>query len=326
MIRMGMDPGLMVFEGKGEWFDDDKRRPGSDSADLKAFEELQAASVRVTDPDHIDFTVTDELVSDGAWWVDKLRRIDKSTFGRFRVERDTEGGTLTIEADNISDVMLEPGMLDSEEIQWTVTWNGSAAATDSQGVRLAGSPSGGTPDLNPPAPLGAMKYALMRPFAIVPGTQGSDADNRMYLDIARSEAARWLDKANGRVSVILDSDVQSDSQEDFNLYLIGASGHNSVTDRLIPNTPFHVVDESLLFNAEDLGDSKGARFVWPRVGDSAAIPASNLFLTGTDAAMVRAAYQFDLMAPDRCLPHYLIVDEDTPWRGWEGLVDAGYYH
>jgi hypothetical protein len=326
MLREGLEPELMVFDGKGDRFDDDKRRPGADYADMQAFEDLQSASLRVQDPDEIEFVLTDELISDGAWWVDELRRWDRYKPGRFNVVRDTEDRTLAITSENISGVVLEPGMIGQDEQDWVITWNGREVFPAQRGVQLAFAPDMLPPELDPPLPDGAMKYALMRPFVIVPGTTGSAEDNELYLDIARAEAARWLVKGNGRVRVILDKDLtDAERAADVNLYVIGATSGNSVLDELLPNTPFHVFDGRVAFNAIDYGEDKGSRFVWPRIGGPGTVPPSNLYLTGTDAEAVKWAFSFDLMAPDRCLPHYLIVDKDTPWRGWEGLVEAGYY-
>ncbi|MGQ9708718.1 MAG: prolyl oligopeptidase family serine peptidase [bacterium] len=169
-----------------------------------------------------------------------------------------------------------------------------------------------------PGLYGPAKQALMKPFAIVYGTQDpSGADFLRHA--ATQEALRWYLIGNGTTEVLADTESIPLCR---NLVLLGGPAENLIMRRMGNKLPVGVQEGSMNLFGIELGDSLGAIFVYPNPLNPERLLLVRL---GTDPAATRLSLFYSIIGSGTSVPDFMIFDQRVRRFGWHGVKAAGFF-
>ncbi|MFQ6092495.1 MAG: hypothetical protein ACE5OR_07430 [bacterium] len=132
---------------------------------------------------------------------------------------------------------------------------------------------GETFEIGPPKPpglrktpsfFGPIKRAYFSPFVLVYGTQGDSAATEVNLHHARVQAQQWWRRANGRVDILPDTEVTSETVEQYNLILFGRPETNAITARVHRDLPILIGAGRVALGDRVIeGEGIGVQFIYP---------------------------------------------------------------
>lgn len=220
---------------------------------------------RVEDPERINYR-TFSLRFPGAYWA-KIARIKK--WGReatIDAYRDSPG-RLTISTTNVAALILTPRAQHSApDGTFSVTWNEKTHA----GLKPQ---ADGSILLSPPAATNEVESAFSKnravcgpasdvfnfPFVGIYGTQGTKQDVARSRALADQFASDWHGYAEGKVSLVADTEVTDEIMSSAGLILFGPPESNKIIGKVLPHLPFKLRETSIEFpdgkrySGEDLG-------------------------------------------------------------------------
>ncbi len=165
---------------------------------------------------------------------------------------------------------------------------------------------------------GPAKQALMKPFAIVYGTQDSTIADFLR-HAATQEALRWYLIGNGTTEVLADTES---ILLDRNLVLFGGPEENLITKKIHQFLPITVNQGRLKLGRTELGESLAAIFVYPNPLNPERLV---LVRMGTDPATTKLSLFWGIIGSGTSIPDFMIFDRQVRTFGWHGVRGAGFF-
>ncbi len=311
--------------GKKHWWNYDDGTVCVDDPDLMNF--LKNCR-RHPGPRHIRFRTADIGQSSSAYWlkIDRVAKVGQDAF----VEAWADDSTVKIITDNITQLTLEfdqrlffPGNIQLEIDNRTVIKNLSVPRTitvhrtgqDWRPGRVKAAPVRKTGNLYGPA-----KQVLMRPFAIVYGTNNPEITEHLR-HAAVQEAMRWWLIGNGTTEVLPDTAPVPLNR---NLIVLGNEGENKFTARIARSLPVKIKSGLLYFPAPAFKDeSLAVILTYPNPLN----PEHLLLLRmGTDPNTTRFSLFYNIIGSGTGIPDFMVVDRRVRRYGWTGVRAAGFFN
>jgi len=156
-------------------------------------------------------------------------------------------GRLVLKTDNVAGVSLSPPATWATGGVFSVTWNGKdlGPRKPNAGGRVAlGRPGvregGKTPLRKTRAVCGPVSDVMNYPFVLVRGTSGSAEETAALAAMAGRFAKDWYAYAEGRATVIRDTEVTPELMRNRNLVLFGLPETNELVARIAPKLPLRL--------------------------------------------------------------------------------------
>jgi hypothetical protein len=161
---------------------------------------------------------------------------------------------------------------------------------------------------------------------VVLGTCGTDEENRINLELARSFAQRWWYRANGYVRMIRDTDFDSSVKNQCNIVLIGGPTSNSLSARVAaaePSMPIRISASGVWLGQEFIqGDDLACQFVYPNPFDREELILAEW---GTSVDGMRLAGSLNCIYSGSGLPDFMVYDKTVRLTGLAGVRAAGFF-
>jgi hypothetical protein len=176
-----------------------------------------------------------------------------------------------------------------------------------------------------PTSSGPFKRAFDREFVLVPGTKGTDAEDRELLDLARYVAESWWYRGNGTVE-ILDDEIFLAGRarsEPRNVILFGNEDTNDAWEAVLPDRcPIRARRGSIELRGEKHeGSGLGCLFVFPRADVDALVGV----FADSGPAGTRLLTTIPVFVSGVGLPDFTLIGPDVLERGDDGVIAAGWF-
>ncbi|MEO0067557.1 MAG: prolyl oligopeptidase family serine peptidase [candidate division WOR-3 bacterium] len=277
-------------------------------------------------PRHIRFRTADLSQSRTSYWltIDRVKTIGRdatvaASAGDSAVEIKTENITqLTLNLDQrlffsgpIGVKIDGKTVIKRLELPAIITLHNTPKGWKLGRARTAGLAK--KPELYGPA-----KQTLMRPFAIVYGTQDS-AVAEFLMHAASQECLRWYLIGNGTTEVLCDTEP---IPLDRNLILFGGEKENRVMKKIHHHLPITVKGGKMNLFKTELGESLSAVFVYPNP-----LNPERLILVrmGTDPLTTKLSFFWGIIGSGTAIPDFMIFDSQVRSFGWHGVRAAGFF-
>jgi poly(3-hydroxybutyrate) depolymerase len=280
----------------------------------------------------IEFVTASPGVSATMHWATIVAQQRPLDFSRINLRFDPATRRLEGETENVSRLSIAtPFIAEGSELVITLDGSEVAIATPSGGRRvlLERSDSGWsaaarwpTGDKNP-SRYGPFKSAFDRDAILVYGTCGDDRENAWGLSKARLDAETFWYRGNGSFDVIADIAFDPDAEPNRNVILYGNAETNAAWSALLSDSPVQFERGRVRVGDRTLeGDSFGGLFIRPR-------PASDTASVGVVAGTGRHGMEITTRLPYFVsgveYPDFVILDENMPLHGPDGVVAAGFF-
>ncbi|KPL01166.1 MAG: hypothetical protein AMJ91_01005, partial [candidate division Zixibacteria bacterium SM23_73_3] len=282
-------------------------------------------------PKHVIFKSTNIGQSCKSYWVEIIQQ--EKPFFESRIEAWVKEGRIEVKTKNVrqfalslSQDLLPYGkmtfLLNGQEINYRFKRNKKLIFSKkedrfrivkAQHPRLKKSPQ----------LYGPIKQAYFSPFVLVYGTKGDSLVTEITLHQARLEAARWWRRANGYAEILPDTEVTSEIMENYNLILFGGEEENFVTTKLSKSLPIKIKDQKILFGKKEIhGDKIATEYIYPNPAN----PERFVFVhQGVGLEGLKLSTFFTALYSGAGLPDYIIFDDEVKYKGWGGVLCAGFF-
>ncbi len=328
--QLGYEYNYKEIPGKKQWYnlDDPDQTVCVDDPELMDFFKDRRRSLF---PRQVIFKTTDIGQSYKSYWVEIIRQ--EKPFFESRIQAEVKEGGIEVKTRNIREfaLSLSPDLLpygrialvvDGEEIGYTYRKSEKLHLYKRGGKFRTGRVKPAQLRKSPES-YGPIKQAYFSPFVLVYGTKGDSAATEITLHQARLEAARWWRRANGFVEVLPDTEVTSEIMKEYNLILFGGEEENFVTAKLKKDLPIRIDNRKLFFGEKEIpGDNVAAEFIYPNPAN----PDRFVFVhQGVDSSGLKLSTFFTALYSGAGLPDFLIFDERVKYKGWGGVLCAGFF-
>jgi len=280
---------------------------------------------------HVIFKTTDIGQSCKSYWVKIIQQ--EKPFFESRIEAEVKEERIDVKTRNIhqfalslSQDVLSYGrivfLIDGKKIKYNFKTS-EEVNFSKRGNRFKIGKVKQSPLRKSPQSYGPIKQAYFSPFVLVYGTKGDSIATEITLHQARLEATRWWGRANGFAEILPDSEVTSGIMEDYNLILFGGPEENFVTAKLSKDLPIRIEDQKILLGKKEIaGDMIAAEFIYPN-------PANRRKLVfvhqGVGLAGLKLSTFFTTLYSGAGLPDFVIFDDKVKYKGWGGVLCAGFF-
>ncbi len=307
----GASPLAHFQEGAGHWWDGDVAA-GADCVDWPPIFDLFATSRAPRDADELRFLTVDPAVDADHLWFHVEQPWEYGRMVRVHARRDASD-VVTFDTENARLVRIGA---DPATARW------KARRPDGAWIDVPGPVA----DEKSPELSGPFKRAFGRRFVLVVGTAGSARESRELLERARSDAATWRYRANGRAEVLTDTawlrsaDARDPSR---NVILYGNADTNAAWDEVFEEEcPVRAVRGGLVVGDQTWErDDLAAVFVQRRRGGQALAAAfADTGPQGTRLQMALLVFVSGVGYPDYAVfaPSVLAGDDS-------GVLAAGWF-
>jgi pimeloyl-ACP methyl ester carboxylesterase len=294
-----------------------------DDPDLMAF---LKESRRNPGPRHIKFRTPDLAQSRSCYWltIDRVKTVGRDA----TVEVVASDSTINITTINIAQLTLNLDQrlffsrpvslkMDGEMVVPRVELPAVLTLHQTAGVWKLGQAKTKIRSKKPGV-YGPAKEALMRPFAIVYGTQNPTIADFLR-HAATQEALRWYLIGNGTADVLADTES---IPLDRNLILLGGAAENIFVRRISDKLPIAVHQGKMKLTNIMLGNNLGAIFVYPNPLNPERLL---LIRMGTDPKATKLSLFFNIIGSGTSVPDFMIFDDRVRRFGWQGVRAAGFF-
>ncbi len=315
---------------KGHWFhlDDSARTVCVDDPRLLDF---LKGKERNLFPRHVIFKTTDLGQSYKSYWVEILQQ--EKPFFESRIEAEIKDGRIEVKTKNINQFALSLSsdlvphgrivfQIDGKK-QSYIFKNNQKLAFYKRGKQFRIGRIKSLPLTKAPKHYGPIKQVYFSPFVLVYGTKGDSFSTEITLHQARLESARWWRRANGFTEILPDTEVTSKIMEDYNLILFGGPEENFVTAKLSKRLPIKLKNQKILFGKKEIsGDNIAVEYIYPNPAN----PDRFVFLhQGVGLKGLKLSTFFTALYSGAGLPDFIIFDEKVKFKGWGGVLCAGFF-
>lgn len=328
--KLGYEYHYKEIPNKGHWFnlDTPDKIVCVDDPELMDFLKERERDVF---PRHVIFKTTDIGQSYKSYWVEIIQQ--GKPFFESRLEAEVKERQIEIKTKNIrqfalslSEDLLPYGritfLIDGEKISYTIKTS-EKLTFYKRGTKFRIGRSKHRPLTKSPQFYGPIKQAYFSPFVLVYGTKGDSLATETTFDQARLEAARWWRRANGFAEILPDTEVTSEIMEEYNLILFGGPEENFVTAKLSKGLPIRIKDQKILFGKKEIpGDGIAVEYIYPNPAN----PERFVFVhQGVGLAGLKLSTFFTALYSGAGLPDFIIFDDKVKYKGWGGVLCAGFF-
>lgn len=252
---------------------------------------------------------------------------------RIEVDRDPELKVLKIRTENVAQLRLRPNLHDAS---WTFEIDGQVldlslkyrtylnfgsptfSLKDGRWVESMGTP----PDFKSRARYGPFKEAFRNNMIFVPGTVGTEEENRINIAKAIFDAETFLYRGNGSVEIIPDTQFDPEQYEKRNVILYGNSLNNQAWARVLPDSRLHVDRTGVSIGDYRIdGDELAILAIQPDLRYS---NTSVGIVAGTGPRGMRLTEQLPYFVSGVHYPDVTVIDVDMLDKGEEGIMATGF--
>ncbi|MCK4223747.1 MAG: prolyl oligopeptidase family serine peptidase [candidate division Zixibacteria bacterium] len=282
-------------------------------------------------PKHVIFKTTNIGQSHKSYWVEIIQQ--EKPFFESRLEADVKDELIEIKTKNIrqfalslSQDLLPYGriafLIDGKKIGYILKTN-EKLTFYKKGNKFRIGRIKHPPLTKSPEFYGPIKQAYFSPFVLVYGTKGDSLKTEIAFHQARLEAARWWRRANGFAEILPDTEVTSEVMKKYNLILFGGPEENFVTAKLNKSLPIKVKDQKIFFGRKEIhGDNIAAEFIYPNPAN----PERFVFVhQGVGLEGLKLSTFFTALYSGAGLPDFVIFDDEVKYKGWGGVLCAGFF-
>jgi dienelactone hydrolase len=328
--ELGYEYRYKEIPGKGHWYDLDDPDTTVCVDDPELMEFLKSRE-RTLFPKHVIFKTTNLGQTHKSYWVEIIQQ--EKPFFESRIKAELNGPRIEVSTRNVrefalhlSEDLLPRGdvsfVVDGDEIGYEFRKNerlhfrkrdGGFRIGRTKHRRLSKSPES----------YGPIKQAYFSPFVLVYGTKGDSLATEITLHQAGLEATRWWRRANGFAEILPDTEVTSETMENFNLILFGGPEENFVTAKLNRKLPIRIEDHKIVFGEKKTGgEGTAAKFIHPNPFNP------DMFVCvheGVGLDGLKLSTFFTALYSGAGLPDFMIFDEDVKLKGWGGVICGGFF-
>ncbi|MGB7063446.1 MAG: prolyl oligopeptidase family serine peptidase [Candidatus Zixiibacteriota bacterium] len=328
--RLGYEYRYKEIPEKGHWYslDDPDKTVCVDDPELVEFLKSRERDLW---PKCVIFKTTNLGQNHKSYWVEIIRQ--EKPFFESRIEVEVKEGRIEVSARNVREfaLHLSQNLLPLGKIVFSV--NGQEI-----GYQLRKSEEvsfykkgdefriGRTKHRRlrkSPESYGPIKQAYFSPFVLVYGTKGDSVTTATTLHQARLEATRWWRRANGFAEVLPDTEVTSETMENFNLILFGGPEENLVTVKLNRKLPIRIEGQKIILGKKEIvGDGLAAKFIYPNPLNPERFICVH---EGVSLDGLKLSTFFTALYSGAGLPDFIIFDEEVKFKGWGGVICAGFF-
>ena len=328
--ELGYEYRYKEIPGKGHWYDldDPDTTVCVDDPELMEFLESRKRNLW---PKGVIFKTTNLGQSHKSYWVEIIRQ-DKPFF-ESRIEAEVNGPRIEVSTRNVGEFALHLTedllpygdvvfVVGGEEIDYRFRQSDKVyfRKADKE-FRLGKAKHRGLG--KSPKFYGPIKQAYFSPFVLVYGTKGDSLATETTLHQARLEATRWWRRANGFVEILPDSEVTSETMENFNLILFGGPEENSVTAELSRKLPIRIENHSVLVGKKKIGEEgTAAKFIYPNPLNPERFVCVH---EGVGLDGLKLSTFFTPLYSGAGLPDFIIFNDSAKLKGWGGVICAGFF-
>jgi len=283
-------------------------------------------------PQHVIFKTTDIGQSHKSYWVEIIQQ-DKPFF-ESRIEAQVKDRRIEVKTQNVQRfaLSLSSDLLPYGRIVFLIDGKKSGYVFRAdrkvffhkRGNRFRMGRSKSPPWSKSPEHYGPIKQAYFSPFVLVYGTKGDSLKTEITLHQARLEATRWWRRANGFVEILPDTEITREIMQDYNLILFGGPEENFITSKLTRNLPIRIKGKKILFGEKEIsGDGIATEYIYP----NPACPQKFIFVhQGVDLEGLKLSTFFTTLYSGAGLPDFIIFDDKVKYKGWGGVLGAGFFN
>ncbi len=338
-------------KGGKHWWDDPKT-PGTDCVDLPALQEFWRGRRRKEDVPAFEFRTFSPAVSSRCRTIEVLSQGRPLEMSRVEARGGSEG--LVLRTENVLHLRVRG---DRDGDARPVTVDGAPFAFPRLGPHSgpphlevfreggkwrAGGPPAGT--WKSPDRYGPLKQVFFRPFVLVPGTLGDEAEDRALLARARYDAEVFWYRGNGYAPVVEDGALSGARGAGENLVLYGNEASNACWNRLAGRLPFRVLPGELRLRLPEgadppapgdrlapLGTERGWKVLEGDFAFAAVYPDPDDrnrlvgFVGSTGPAGRRAWHAASLFTSGASFPDLAVWDATVFEKGLDAVLVAGFF-
>ena len=315
---------------KGHWYslDDPDKTVCVDDPELMEFLKSRERSLF---PKHVIFKTTNLGQSHRSYWVEIIQQ--EKPFFESRIEAEVKDGRIEASTRNVREfaMHLSQNLLPLGKIVFAVNGQeigyhlkkSEKVSFYRRGDKFQIGRTKHRRLRKSPESYGPIKQAYFSPFVLVYGTKGDSLTTAITLHQARLEAVRWWRRANGLAEVLPDTEVTSETMENFNLILFGGPSENSVTAGLNRKLPIRIEGEKIVFGKKQIdGEGIAAKFIYPNPFNPERFVCVH---EGVDLSGLKLSTFFTALYSGAGLPDFIIFDENVKFNGWGGVICAGFF-
>lgn len=169
---------------------------------------------------------------------------------------------------------------------------------------------------------GPMKEIHQKPYQLVYGTQGSDAETALNRNLANVRSQRLVTRARAPATVIPDTAVDRETIDRYNLVLFGRPSTNVVYGRIADSFPVNVDDGEVRIEGRTWAGDLAVSFLYPNPRNQDKLVQVE---TGTSTAGLGLTRVRNWIPTQTASADYMVFDESLRYQKWNGCLAAGFF-